>query len=65
MEIEIHEAERAPAPKRVVGTQITQALYNKLKEEADTNFMSVSDLLRKIIHIYYRDKAASIPGKEN
>ena len=42
--------------KKVVGTQITSELYDKLKAEAEFEFMSISDLLRKIIYLYYRDK---------
>ena len=42
--------------KKVVGTQIPQDLYLKLKSEADDEFMSISDLLRKIIFTYYRDR---------
>lgn len=55
MPIEIKETE-CETTKKVVGTQINQELFLKLKEEAEENFMSVSDLLRKIIFIYYRDK---------
>ena len=55
MAIEIKEIEKE-ATKKVVGTQVNQELFLKLKEEADENFMSISDLLRKIIFMYYRDK---------
>ena len=55
MAIEIKETEKETI-KKVVGTQVNQELFLKLKEEADENFMSISDLLRKIIFIYYRDK---------
>ena len=55
MAIEIKEIEKETT-KKVVGTQVNQELFLKLKEEADENFMSISDLLRKIIFIYYRDK---------
>lgn len=54
--IKIIESAEKENPKKVVGTQVNQELFLKLKEEADENFMSVSDLLRKIIFIYYRDK---------
>ena len=54
--IKIIESTEKENPKKVVGTQVNQELFLKLKEEADENFMSVSDLLRKIIFIYYRDK---------
>ncbi len=55
MAIEIKEIEKE-ATKKVVGTQVNQELFLKLKEESDENFMSISDLLRKIIFMYYRDK---------
>lgn len=55
MAIEIKETEKETV-KKVVGTQINQELFIKLKEEAEENFMSISDLLRKIIFVYYRDK---------
>lgn len=41
--------------KKVVGTQIPLSLYVKLKTEADEAFMSISDLLRKIIYNYYKN----------
>lgn len=55
MEMEIKEISNTTA-KKVVGTQITAELYDKLKSEADVEFMSISDLLRKIIYLYYRDR---------
>ena len=42
--------------KKVVGTQIPHSLYLKLKAEAEEEFMSISDLLRKIIFTYYKDR---------
>ena len=42
--------------KKIVGTQISQELYMKLKTEADNDFMSISDLLRKIIFKYYANR---------
>lgn len=55
MEMEIREVSN-PTVKKVVGTQITSELYDQLKTEAEFEFMSISDLLRKIIYLYYRDK---------
>lgn len=55
MGIEIKEKSNV-TEKKVVGTQISQSMYNRLKAEADSDFMSISDLLRKIIFLYYRDK---------
>lgn len=54
MEIKIKEAEKVTA-KKVVGTQVSQKLYDQLKDDAENAFMSISDLLRKIIFLYYRD----------
>ena len=54
MEIKIRETEKQVA-KKVVGTQISQTLYDQLKEESEEAFMSISDLLRKIIFLYYKD----------
>lgn len=53
MEIKIEEKETV-VTKKVVGTQISQKLYDQLKAEADDAFMSISDLLRKIIFLYYK-----------
>lgn len=58
MQIEIKE-EIKQEEKKIVGTQIKQSTYEKLKEEADKDFMSISDLLRKIIYLYYRNKEES------
>jgi len=61
MEIKIKETEKAVV-KKVVGTQISQKMYDRLKDDADEAFMSISDLLRKIIFLYYKDLEAR---KEN
>lgn len=58
MEIEIRETSNT-CQKKVVGTQITADLYEQLKADAEFEFMSISDLLRKIIYLYYRDKKNS------
>ena len=50
-EIEIKEGSLS-TEKKVVGTQVTAEVYNKLKQQADEDFMSISDLLRKIIILY-------------
>lgn len=55
MDIEIKET-AIISQKKVVGTQITADLYDKLKAEADEAFMSISDLLRKIIYMYYKNQ---------
>lgn len=52
----IRIAEAEPPKKKVVGTQISAELYDKLKEEAQNEFMSVSDLLRKLIVTYFRER---------
>lgn len=61
MEIKIKETEKAVV-KKVIGTQISQKMYDRLKDDADEAFMSISDLLRKIIFLYYKDLEAR---KEN
>ena len=55
MKIDIQESE-VMTTKKVVGTQITAELYEKLKIESERDFMSISDLLRKIIILYYRNQ---------
>lgn len=42
--------------KKVIGTQVSEKVYLKLKAEAENSFMSISDLLRKIIFNYYKDE---------
>lgn len=59
MGLEIKETSNITV-KKVVGTQITSSLYEQLKVEAESEFMSISDLLRKIIYLYYRDKNKDI-----
>lgn len=54
MEVKIQEIEKTQE-KKVVGTQISQKVYDQLKDEADNAFMSISDLLRKIIFLYYKN----------
>lgn len=61
MEIKIKETEKTVV-KKVVGTQISQKMYDRLKDDAEEAFMSISDLLRKIIFLYYKDLEAR---KEN
>lgn len=56
MGIEIKETITNSSAKKVVGTQISQSLYEQLKAESESQFMSISDLLRKIIYLYYRDQ---------
>lgn len=53
MEINIQENSKNTI-KKVIGTQISNELYCKLKLEAENDFMSISDLLRKIIYLYYK-----------
>ncbi len=52
--IDIKE-ENIPAEKKVVGMQITTEVYEQLKAIADRDFMSISDLLRKIVILYLRE----------
>ena len=57
MSREIKETEKETI-KKAVGTQISQDLFFFFFDEAEENFMSISDLLRKIIFIYYKNKKA-------
>lgn len=40
--------------KKVIGTQVPAEIYEQLKAIAKEDFMSISDLLRKIIVLYLR-----------
>lgn len=40
--------------KKVVAVQIPYEVYEKLKNEAEEDFISVSDVMRRIIIRYYR-----------
>lgn len=55
MQIDINEISNTSKAKKVIGTQISQELYDKLKAESEQQFMSISDLLRKIIYVYYKN----------
>lgn len=55
MKIEINEISNTLKPKKVIGTQVSQELYDKLKKDSESDFMSISDLLRKIIYSYYKN----------
>lgn len=65
MGIEIKETVTNSSAKKVVGTQISQSLYEQLKAESESQFMSISDLLRKIIYLYYRDQQSKEELVEN
>lgn len=65
MGIEIKETVTNSTAKKVVGTQISQSLYEQLKAESESQFMSISDLLRKIIYLYYRDQQSKEELVEN
>lgn len=53
MELRITEVE--PPKKKVVGTQVSMETYELLAKEAREGFMSVSDVLRKLIITHFRD----------
>lgn len=55
MQIQINETSNIPKTKKVIGTQVSQELYDRLKNDSEAEFMSVSDLLRKIIYSYYKN----------
>ena len=61
MDVKITEDSCAQSStKKVIGTQIPHDLYLKLKVEAENEFMSISDLLRKIIFTYYKDRKEQV-----
>ena len=53
-DIEIREG-TTPSEKKVVGMQVTAEIYEQLKAIAERDFMSISDLLRKIVILYLRE----------
>ena len=59
MDIIIKE-EIKQSPKKVVGTQVNGEIYSKLAKDAEEDFISISDILRKIIYTYYRNKEKEI-----
>jgi hypothetical protein len=63
MGIEIKETSNNTI-KKVVGTQIPLHLYDRLRNDAEAEFMSVSDLLRKIIYLYYKDKDVNLSSEK-
>ncbi len=61
--MEIRLTENLPPKKRVVGTQVSDEIYTQLKKEAQDEFMSMSDLLRKLIIIHLREKKGDAIGQ--
>ena len=53
MDVKIQE-KVSRADKKVVAVQIPYEVYQKLKNEAEEDFISVSDVMRRIIIRYYR-----------
>jgi len=54
MNIEIEEVTKI-SDKKVVAVQVPYEVYQQLKNEADEDFISVSDVIRRIIIRHYRD----------
>lgn len=54
MKVSITEKDTKQKDKKVVGTYINTDVYDYLKQLADDEFISVSDILRKIIYSYYK-----------
>ena len=52
--IEINEAS-VKSEKRIVSVQIPYEIYEFLKREAEEDFISISDVTRRILVRYYRD----------
>lgn len=53
MKVEIAE-KSLKTDKKIVAVQIPFEVYEKLKEESDEDFISVSDVIRRIIIRHYR-----------
>lgn len=47
--------EQEKKEKKVIGTQVSLGTYDKIKELAHSEYMSMSDFLRKIIILYLRE----------
>ena len=53
MKINIEEND-SKKDMKVIGTYVNLDIYQQLKDEADTNFMSISSLIKKIIYNYLK-----------
>ena len=64
MDIEIRE-DAPRAEKKVVAVQLPYEVYQSLLNEAENDFISVSDVMRRIIIRHYRkgQKQGSEPAK--
>jgi len=54
MEVEIREA-TVKSEKKIVAVQLPYDVYELLKEEAENDFVSISDVMRRIIIRHYRN----------
>lgn len=63
MELYIKEHEEQSS-KKVVAVQLSLEMYNILKEEAREEFISVSDVLRRIIIKHYDSEIDSESDKK-
>lgn len=54
MNLEIKE-KSVKTKKKIVAVQIPYEVYENLKTEAEEDFISVSDVMRRIIIRYYRN----------
>lgn len=55
-ELKIEENYNKNSNKKIIGVCVPFDIYQKIKEEADDNFISVSDVVRKIIYLYIKNK---------
>ena len=53
--IEIEEKNVKTSEKKIVAVQIPYEVYEMLKREADEDFISVSDVTRRILIRHYRE----------
>ena len=55
MDVEIKESIVQSTKKKIVAVQIPYEVYELLKKEAEEDFISVSDVTRRIIVRHYRE----------
>lgn len=55
MNITVKEQVSENTSKKVVAVQLSQEMYNALKTEAQNEFISISDVLRRIVIKHYKD----------
>jgi uncharacterized protein YunC (DUF1805 family) len=55
MDVEIKEKEpNTPSAKKIIGVQVTQDVYDALLRRSEEEWVSVSDILRRLIKKYLK-----------